>query len=68
MSYIMSIMSLVLLYLMGNKWKYAPLFGVVLQVLWFYYSIVIVKDMGLLIGVVGYTVIHVRNSIKWLKN
>lgn len=64
----MSILSLLLLYLMGNKWKYAPILGLAIQCLWFYYAIHVVKDLGLLVGVIGYTFIHARNAIKWIRN
>lgn len=61
-----SIGSVALLWLMGNKWKYAPLFGVFVQILWFWY-VFETKHWGLLAGVIAYTLVHFRNAIKWLK-
>lgn len=53
------------MWMMGDKLKYAPLFGLVIQALWFYYAVYIVKDHGLLIGVVGFSIANIRNQIKW---
>jgi hypothetical protein len=55
-----------MLWLMGNRNKYAPLIGVANQILWFIYCIK-TKQYGLLLGVAAYTIVHIRNSIKWLK-
>jgi hypothetical protein len=64
MDWILSIISMVMLWLMGNKNKYAPLIGILSQVLWIYYAISI-KQYGLLIGTIGYLIIHIRNAVKW---
>jgi hypothetical protein len=50
--------------MMGNKNKKAPIIGIVVQILWIYYAISI-RQYGLLVGTLGYTVVHVRNAIKW---
>lgn len=66
LSWIISITSVIMIYLMGNKWKYAPLLGIFNQVLW-YVLILQTKQYGLFLGVTGYTVIHIRNMLKWSK-
>lgn len=66
MDYAVSALSVVLLWLMGNKWKFAPLFGIAIQGLWIYYAIS-VKQYGLLIGSVAYLIVHIRNTFKWLR-
>jgi hypothetical protein len=58
--------SLIHMWLMGNKWKYAPLLGIVLQLCWAYYGVFIINDYGFLIGSIGFTIVHIRNAIKWL--
>ena len=65
LTWIISITSITMIYLMGNKWKYAPLLGIFNQILW-YILILDSKQWGLLLGVTGYTVIHIRNLVKWM--
>jgi hypothetical protein len=67
MDWILSIVSMVMLWMMGNKNKYAPFIGIIAQVLWIYYAISL-KQYGLLVGTIGYLVIHIRNAVKWQKN
>lgn len=59
-------MSMLMLWMMGNKNKFAPFIGIVAQILWIYYAISL-KQYGLLFGTVGYLVIHGRNAYKWVK-
>ena len=61
----LSLMSMIMIYQMGNKWKYAPLLGIFNQVLWIVY-VLSTKQFGLMLGVIGYTVIHIINTYKWL--
>jgi len=65
MTYIMSVLSIAMIYLMGNRWKYAPIVGLINQTLWIYYTIS-KQEWGLAPMVIAYTVIHARNSFKWL--
>ena len=53
-----------MLCLMGNKNKYAPFVGIGNQVLWVIY-VLMTKQHGLLLGVVMYLVVHIRNAMKW---
>ena len=64
MDWILSGLSMIMLWMMGNKNKYAPTVGIINQIFWIYYAISI-KQYGLLIGTIGYLVIHIRNAIKW---
>lgn len=66
MTWLLSGLSLITLWLMGNKSKHAPLVGVLSQVVWFYY-VFDTDQLGFLPGVIAYTVIHLRNSIKWYR-
>lgn len=66
LSYVLSAFSLLSLWLMGNKSIYGAIVGIVNQALWIVYAIML-KQPGLLIGVIAYTVIHARNLIKWIK-
>lgn len=65
-SYILSALSLTSLWLMGNKSIWGIVVGLVNQILWVVYALML-EQYGLLIGVVAYTVIHVRNLLKWTK-
>ena len=65
-SYILSAFSLTSLWFMGNKNILGIIIGLVNQVLWVVYALML-KQYGLLIGVIAYTVIHIRNLIKWAK-
>jgi len=62
--WILSGTSLVILWLMGNKSPWGPRLGVLNQVLWVVY-IATTDQWGLLPGVVMYTIIHIRNVIRW---
>ena len=64
MDWILSITSFTMLWLMGNKSKWGPRLGIANQILWVIYALKI-EQYGLLPGVVGYTVVHIRNLIKW---
>lgn len=65
-SYILSAVSLTSLWLMCNKNKLGIVVGLVGQILWFTYALML-KQYGLIIGVVAYTIIHVRNPLKWIR-
>lgn len=64
LSWILSATSAVMLWLMGNKTKWGPRLGIANQVLWVIYC-VWTRQWGLLPGVLLYTVIHIRNLIRW---
>lgn len=66
MDWILSLLSCIMLWMMGNRNKYAPLLGIFAQVLWIYYAISL-KQYGLLLGALLYTVVHIRNTILWWK-
>lgn len=64
MDWILSFISMIMLWFMGNKNKYAPFLGIIGQMLWIYYAASL-KQYGLLVGTIGYLIIHVRNAYKW---
>jgi len=64
--WILSAISMVMMYMMGNKNRFAPVVGIACQILWIYYAISL-KQYGLLIGTIGYLVIHIINTFKWNK-
>jgi hypothetical protein len=66
MQWILSGCSVIMLWLMGNKNKYAPMIGIATQLLWIYYCIS-TRQYGLLAGVIVYTVVHIRNAVMWLR-
>jgi hypothetical protein len=65
MGLLVGILSVIHLWLMGNKWKYAPAFGIALQLLWAYYAWI--NDKGLLISSAAFMVVNIRNAIVWAK-
>lgn len=65
-SYVLSALSLISLWFMGNKSVWGIIVGLLTQILWIIYALML-EQYGLLIGVVAYTVIHVRNLLKWTK-
>ena len=65
-SFILSALSLLSLWLMGNKNKLGMVVGLANQLLWVVYAVML-KQYGLLIGVIAYTIIHIRNLAKWSK-
>jgi len=66
LSWVLSVVSFIMLWAMGNKYRYAPLIGIFNQSLWIVY-VWKTKQWGLLPGVIGYTFIHIRNHFKWTK-
>ena len=64
LSWILSATSGLMLWLMGNKSKWGPRIGIINQVIWIVYCIG-TKQWGLLPGVVLYTIIHIRNAVRW---
>jgi len=64
LSYVLSANSLVSLWLVGNKNKAGFVLGVINQALWVWYALML-KQYGLLIGVIAYTIINIRNLVKW---
>lgn len=63
-SYILSALSLTSLWLMGNKSVWGIVVGLFNQALWVVYALML-KQYGLLIGVIAYTIVHIRNLEKW---
>jgi hypothetical protein len=66
MAWVLSATSCLMLWMMGNKSKWGPRLGIANQILWLVYAILI-KEYGLIPGVIAYTVIHIRNLIFWEK-
>jgi len=66
MDWIISVTSCVMLWLMGNKSVYGPMVGVANQLLWIVY-VIWTSQWGLLLGVSLYTIVHLRNLIKWMR-
>jgi hypothetical protein len=66
MSYVLGATSCLMLWLMGNKSKYGPMVGIAVQGLWIIYAISL-KQWGLIISAVAYTIVHIRNLRKWQK-
>ena len=58
---------MVTLWLIGNKNKAGFVLGLLNQVLWIWYALML-KQYGLLVGVIAYAAIYIRNLIKWNKD
>jgi hypothetical protein len=54
------------MYLTLRKWKYAPIMGLVGQVVWVVY-VVLTRQWGLMPGVLLYGVIYATSVKGWLK-
>jgi hypothetical protein len=63
-TFTMSCISILTLWMMGDKNKYAPWVGLLSQLTWIFY-VCYTKQWGLMLGVVAYTVVHLRNILKW---
>lgn len=59
-----AIISLVMMWAMGDHRWWAPLLGVFGQVFWMILAIYS-RQWGLLATVIPYTIVHGRNSYKW---
>jgi len=64
MDWILSVVSCIQLWLTGNKSKWGQAMGIAIQGLWVVYALRI-RQPGLILGCVVYTVIYVRNTAKW---
>lgn len=64
MTWVISFVSVLVLWLMGNKSKWGPRIGVLNQLLWFWF-VLSEKQYGLLLGVIMFTVVQIRNLIRW---
>ena len=62
--WVLSAISIVKSYWMGDKNKWGPRLGVVAQILWFAY-VFSTQEWGLLPGVIGFTIMKVRTLILW---
>jgi len=61
-----SILTIAVFYLMGNKWKYAPLLGIITQIFWTIFAIQN-QAWGILLATVFILGVHIRNSYKWIR-
>ena len=64
MSWVLSVTSVLMLWLMGKKSKWGPRLGLANQILWVVY-VLTTDQYGLLAGVIAYAVIHAINIWKW---
>lgn len=64
MTWTISVVSVVVLWLMGNKSKWGPRIGLLNQLLWFWF-VFSEKQYGLLLGVIMFTIVQARNLIRW---
>jgi nicotinamide riboside transporter PnuC len=65
-SVIISLLSIAMLWFMGNKSIIGPVIGLINQAFWFYY-IYTTKQWCLLGATVAFTVVHLRNLYKWYR-
>jgi len=62
--WIISLTSCFMLWLMGNKSIWGPVVGIANQGLWIFY-VIWTSQWGLMLGVILYTFVHLRNLMKW---
>lgn len=67
MSWVVSVISLFVIYLMTKKWKYAPIFGLLGQFVWILYAL-IEKQYGLFPAIIGYSVVYILAIPKWMRD
>lgn len=63
-SLLISILSLLMVWLMGNKSIWGPLVGLISQVVWVVFTIQ-TAQWGLLPGVIAFIFVHGRNLYLW---
>ena len=66
MTVVLSIISILILWGVGNKWKWIWWVGIISQLLWFYF-IYETEFYGLIPMHVVYLIMYVINLIKWSK-
>ena len=65
MTILLSVFSIAMIYAMGCKWKYAPLLGIFTQIFWIIF-VIETGQYGLMVGVLGYLIVHIINAYKWM--
>jgi len=66
--WVCSATGLTMIWFMGNKTIVGPIMGLISQGVWFIYLFLFWEEAhGLTPAVIGFTIVHVRNLIKWLK-
>ena len=63
-AWICSILSLVMIWEMGNKSIRGPIIGILCNFAWFGF-ILSSEQHGLWVGAIGFIIIHIRNLYKW---
>lgn len=64
MDWLCSLVSCIMLWLMGNNSKWGPVVGLFGQIIWCIFAIR-TQALGLLPGVIIFAIIHARNVWKW---
>ena len=64
MTWFISVLGIVLLVMYGNKSRFAPVFGIIVQLTWGGY-VIATEQWGLLLGAVAFAVVHFRNWMLW---
>jgi len=67
MDWLISVNGAIAWYLMGSKSKWGPIFGLLNQVLFTIYALQL-NQKGLLLSVVLFTPVHLRNARLWWKS
>lgn len=67
MSWVLSITTILMLWLMGSKNIWGVYIGLGANILWVYYALSI-HEYGLLLGVFANTIVQIRNLILWRKS
>jgi hypothetical protein len=66
MGWAVSISSIIVLYLMGRKFWWAPITGLGSQALWIIY-VIQTHQKELMLGVLAFTFVTILNVVKWTR-
>lgn len=65
-AWLLSILSGTVIYVMGLRKWWAPLLGVLTQIVWIFY-VINSSQIGLFLGVSLYMIVHLVNAKKWYR-
>jgi len=67
MDWLLSIVSVLWLWMTGNRWRWTWYLSLALNILWIVYAINI-QQYGLIPGSIAFCIVAVRNEKQWLKD
>ncbi len=64
--WVLALLSIIMIWKMGNKSRSGPIIGLFSQILWIIYTIS-TEQWGLLVSALVFTYVHARNAYLWNK-